>query len=138
MTTAKELIDAVDAFVAAPKTIHGAFEPYTWGPGYNQFERKTSFPLEVGGELPEAARLEIVGFPQAQALCFRLSLCYNAAICRLDYTDETHANTMKTEAEGLPFEVTGPHFHSWRLNRRFFVNSPKVIQRGTVFDDCEF
>jgi hypothetical protein len=120
MATAKELIDAVEAFLTARKSISGAYEPCIWGPGYSQYERKTTFPIEVNGELPEAARLEIIGFPQAAKLTFRLSLCFNCAICRLDYTDETHANTMRIASDGIPHSVTGPHFHSWRVNRRFF------------------
>jgi hypothetical protein len=119
LATAKELIEAVEAFLRAQKSIHGAYEPYTWGPGYSQFERKTSFPIEMNGELPEAARLEIIGFPSATSLKFRLSLCFNCAVCRLDYTDETHANTLATRADAIPYSVTGPHFHSWELNRRF-------------------
>ena len=120
MPTVKELIDAVDGFLQAAKSIHGAYEPYSWGPGYSQFERKTSFPIEVGGELPRAARLDIVGFPLDPDQRFRLSLCFNCAICRLDYTKETHFNTMRIESDGIPYVVKGPHFHSWRLNRRFF------------------
>jgi hypothetical protein len=120
MTKTKELIEAVDDFLAARKAIRGADTHYTWVPGYSQFERKTSFPIEVAGELPEAARLEIVGFPQSPSVQFRLSLCYNCAICRLDFTDETHLNTMRIESDGIPYSVGGPHFHSWPLNRRFF------------------
>jgi hypothetical protein len=62
----------------------------------------------------------VVGFPMAKILKFRLSICFNAAICRLDYTDETHFNTANFQADGVPFSVIGPHFHSWPLNRRFF------------------
>jgi hypothetical protein len=119
LATAKELTEAVEAFLRARKSIHGAHESYNWGPGYNQFERKTSFPIEVNGELPQAARLELIGFPSAAILKFRLTLCFNCAVCRLDYTDETHLNTYATLADGIPNSVTGPHFHSWALNRRF-------------------
>jgi hypothetical protein len=73
LATAKELIEAVEGFLRARKSIHGAHEPYTWGPGYNQFERKTTFPIEVNGELPQPARLDIIGFPSATILKFRLT-----------------------------------------------------------------
>ena len=128
MGTVKELIDAVDAFVQARKSIRGAYEPYEWGPGYSQYERKTSFPIEIAGELREGARLEIIGFPQATQLKFRLSLCFSCAVCRLDYTDETHINSMKMESDGLPYAVQGPHFHSWRINRRFFKGASTAPQ----------
>ncbi|NDV88739.1 hypothetical protein GTW51_18735 [Aurantimonas aggregata] len=86
------------------------------------------FPLEYRGEGDKAARLVLVGFPSATELKFRISLCYNAAICRLDYTDETHPNTRRLPNDGLPAIVKGPHFHSWELNRRFFKGAP-VAQR---------
>jgi hypothetical protein len=126
--TAKELIEAVEAFLRAQKSIQGAHESYTWGPGYNQFERKTSFPIEVNGELPQAARFEIIAFPSATSLKFRLTLCFNCAVCRLDYTDETHLNTYSTPADGIPYSVTGPHFHSWELNRRFLKGAATAME----------
>jgi hypothetical protein len=128
LATAKELVQAVEAFLCAPKSIHGAHEPYTWGPGYSQFERKTNFPVEVNGELPQAARLEIIGFPSTINLKFRLTLCFNCAVCRLDYTDETHLNTHATPADGILSSVTGPHFHSWELNRRFLKGASTALE----------
>jgi hypothetical protein len=128
LPTAKELIEAVEGFLRARKSIHGADEPYTWGPGYSQFERKTSFPIEINGELPRPARLEIIGFPSATFLKFRLVLCYNCAVCRLDYTDETHANTRATRADAIEPSVTGPHFHSWELNRRFLKGASTAFE----------
>jgi hypothetical protein len=113
MATAGDLADAIDAFVGSRKSILGANEHYEWGPGYSQYERKAMFPIEIGGESPQQARLELVGFPQERELKFRLSLCWNAAICRLDFTDETHTNTMRMDADGLPPWVEGPHYHSW-------------------------
>lgn len=128
MATARELSEAVDAFLRAQKSIHGAQEPYSWGPGYSQFERKTSFPIEVNGELHQAARLELIGFPSAAILKFRLTLCFNCAVCRLDYTDETHVNAYATLADGIPRSITGPHFHSWELNRRFLRGASTAFE----------
>lgn len=129
MATALDWVNAIDAFVAAPKIIHGADQPYNWGPGYNQNERRAIFPLEVNGQLLEAARLEVIGFPELPDLQFRLSLCYNAAICRLDYTDETHPNTQSEPGDGVPPSVEGHHYHPWSKNRRFFkgaATAPKL------------
>jgi hypothetical protein len=126
MATRDELQKAIDTFVAARKSIAGVGEGYNWGPGYSSGERKAIFPVEVNGELVEGARVEVVGFPDSPTLKFRLSLCFNAAICRLDYTDETHGNTMRTIGDGLPAVVRGPHFHSWPLNRRFFRGASRA------------
>jgi hypothetical protein len=128
MAMVDDLLSAVDAFVSAPKRILGADEPYIWGNGYNPLEVKARFPIEVGGESPDAARLEIIGFPNASELKFRVSLCYSAAISRLDYTDETHPNTRRESGDSIPPLVTGPHYHSWALNRRFFKGVSKAPQ----------
>ena len=42
-------------------------------------------------------------------------------VVRLDYTDETHANSISGVLAGVvPQTVEGPHYHSWPLNKRFF------------------
>lgn len=114
----QDLLAMVDTFMAETKTIVGADGPYNWRPGYSAHERATDFPLQVEGE-QRGAKLLIVGFPRAKELKFRLSICFNAAICRLDYTDEYHPNSLHAPA-GLPPFVQGPHYHSWPLNRQFF------------------
>ena len=120
MATASDLAATIEAFVREPKRILDADQPYEWRSGYSQYERMTSFPVEIGGEAPPAARFQLVGFPQAAQPKFRLLLCYNACIARLDYTDETHVNAHRMSADGIPPFVQGPHYHSWPLNRRFF------------------
>ncbi len=126
MAEKNELLRALDAFVLEPKRIIGATAPYSWGPGYSSVERMVEFPLEYRGEGDKAARLVLVGFPTARELKFRISLCYNAAICRFDYTDETHPNVLKLINDNLPPLVKGPHFHSWEINRRFFRGAATV------------
>jgi hypothetical protein len=126
MATARDLATAIDAFVGAPKRIIGADQPYLWKDGRSYVERVASFPIEINGEAPQAARFEVIGFPQAAQLKFRLILCYNACIARLDYTDETHANTQRIETDRIPPLLTGPHYHSWPLNRRFFQGASKA------------
>lgn len=135
MTAAGDLLSAIDAFVQSQKRIHGADRRYEWRPGYSQHEVVASFPLEFGGEMPKAARLEIVGFPRTTELKFRIALCYSAAICRLDYTDETHPNTHRKTEDKIPPHVTGPHFHSWALNRRFFkgASTPPKLHNAEPF-----
>jgi hypothetical protein len=62
MATVAGLLTAIDGFVATKKAIRGADQAYQWSQGYSQYERQTSFPIEVGGELPAPARLLVVGF----------------------------------------------------------------------------
>jgi hypothetical protein len=119
MGTLPELLQALDAFVGVQKRLVGTDGPIKWGPGHSRYEKLAQFPIEVNGELIEGARLEVVGLV-TEGIQFRLSLCYNAAIARLDHTDEMHPNTRREEGDGLPPDVTGPHYHSWPINRRFF------------------
>jgi hypothetical protein len=128
MSAIEDLVKAINAFVGAKKVILGADAAYTWGSGYSQFERRAIFPIGIEGESPEQARLEVVGFPQSQEVKFRLSLCWNAAICRLDFTDETHTNTLRQHGDNIPYSVTGPHYHSWPLNKRFFQGAVSVVK----------
>jgi hypothetical protein len=63
----------------------------------------------------------VVSFPRERNLKFRLGILFPAMICRLDYTDETHTNSLSgVLLHAVPRTVTGPHYHSWPLNRRFF------------------
>jgi len=120
MATIADLVAAIDAFMAAHKRIGGADMPPTWAPGFSPNEVQMKYPLEVAGEL-RGAQLMVVGFPRERALKFRLGILFPAMICRLDFTDETHGNSATgVVARSVPATVTGPHYHSWPLNRRFF------------------
>jgi hypothetical protein len=119
MTSSQTLIAAADTFIAARKRILGAQLPPQWAPGFTPHELVTKYPLELAGEL--LGQLMIVGFPRERALKFRLGILIPAMVCRLDYTNETHANSIDGVLTGaVPPIVTGPHYHSWPLNRRFF------------------
>ena len=127
MATVAEIVRALDGFVIARKRLAGTDGPVSWVPGHSRYERVARFPIEVNGELIEGARLEVVGL-LTQGIQFRLSLCYSAAIARLDYTDETHPNARREERDNIPHEVSGPHYHSWPLNRRLFRAGGTVTQ----------
>jgi hypothetical protein len=102
------------------KRIVGADLPGQWLQGYRPNERQMKYPLEVGGELL-GPQLMVVGFPRERQLKFRVGILFPATICRLDYADETHANSVSGITDlGLPPAVVGPHYHSWPLNRHFF------------------
>ena len=130
MATISDLTAAVDAFMATRKRIMGADEPPTWGPGFTPHEVQMKYPLEVAGEM-RGAQLMVVGFPRERAVKFRLGILFPGMICRLDFTDETHGNSVPGVLAGIvPATVTGPHYHSWPLNRRFFrgVLQPPVLR----------
>ena len=119
MPTVAEIAVAVDNFMGRPKRIVGTDELPAWGPGHTRHELATYYPLEVEGE--QFARLMVVGFRRERSLKFRLGILFPPMVCRLDYTDEYHPNTVDGVLDlGLPPYVDGPHYHSWPLNRRFF------------------
>jgi hypothetical protein len=135
MAANADLLTRIDAFMAAPKRVAGIDSPPPWGPGFSPQEREMKYPLELGGELA-GAYLMIVCFPQERSLKFRVGMLYGGMICRLDYTDETHPNTLDgVRDSGLPAAVVGPHYHSWRLNRRFFHGVTKPPQ---LHDACPY
>jgi hypothetical protein len=129
MAQIPDLLEALDSFVRLRKRLLGTDGPVSWVDGHNRFERRTVFPIELDGELLVGARLEVTSVQRGRGQ-FRLSLCYNAAIARLDHTDETHANTLKKDEVSVPSLVTGPHYHSWQLNRRFFRGLSKAPELG--------
>jgi hypothetical protein len=115
-----DIVNAVDAFMAAPKRVVGSEFAPQWAPGFTPHEIVAKYPLEVAGE-QRGAQLSVVAFPHQRDLKFRLGILFPAMICRLDYTDETHPNSLGGYLAGrVPIQVTGPHYHSWPLNRRFF------------------
>lgn len=140
MATQQDMLQALDAFMVAPKRVAAASQPFQWRQGYSPHEVLVQLPLEVSGEGSDA-KLQVVGFPRASFLKFRLSLCFNAAICRLDYTDEFHPNAHCVDADGVPPAVNGPHYHSWPLNRRFFRGAsaaPKLHNAATFAMSARF
>ena len=122
MPSAAEYLAALDAFMAAEKVIQGANLPFRWADGYSRHEKAAKFPLEYEQETQNGVHLLVIAFPNANVLKFRLSLCFHAALCRLDYTDEFHPNSFRLDGESVPPSINGPHFHSWAVNKRFFMS----------------
>jgi hypothetical protein len=76
-------------------------------------------------------------FPRERDLKFRLGILFPAMICRLDYADETHTNSIDgVLLRAVPYAVQGPHYHSWPLNRRFFrgVTLPQTLLDAGPYD----
>ena len=137
MATIADLVEAVDAFLAAPKRVIGHDSAPQWGPGFSLHERVMKYPLEIAGEL-RGSQLMIVGFPRELALKFRVGILFPGMICRLDFTDETHINSLSgVESGAVPREVIGPHYHSWPLNRRFFrgVTKPPELHDALPYNE---
>lgn len=131
------LLGSIDAFMATPKRVLGADSALAWGPGFHRHERQIRYPLEAAGE-SSGGQLMIVCFPGERTLKFRVGILYGAMICRLDYTDETHPNSIDgVRVHSLPFLVTGPHYHSWPLNRRFFrgVTTPAKLHDAVPYEE---
>lgn len=132
-----DVVAAIDTFMATPKRIVGSDLRPTWGPGFTVHEREMKYPIEIDGEL-RGAQIMVVCFPRERELKFRLGILFGGMVCRLDYTDETHPNTMDGYLAGtVPLSVTGPHYHSWPLNRRFFrgVTIPPKLRDAAPYTE---
>ncbi len=125
---------ALDAFMAAQKRVEGTDTPPRWGTGFVPRERQMKYPLSLAGELI-GAQLMVVCFPQTPWM-FRLGILAPGCLCRLDFTDETHPNALAAQEDNAQPFVTGPHYHSWALNRRFFhgVATPPRLHLAVAFD----
>src|ERR1700730_19037151 len=122
--------------MAARKCIVGHDSAPQWGPGFSAYEAVMKYPLEIENEL-RGAQLMVVGFPRERDLKFRLGILFPAMICRLDYADETHTNSIDgVLLRAVPYAVQGPHYHSWPLNRRFFrgVTLPQTLLDAGPYD----
>jgi len=86
------MLAAITAYMAARKRIQGHDSAPTWASGFSPHEVVMKYPLEVGGEL--TGQLWVIGFPRSTDLKFRLQIVLDGPICRLDYTDETHPNSI--------------------------------------------
>src|SRR5947209_6695359 len=136
MAAVAEIVGAIDTFMATPKRIVGYDSAAQWAPGFTPHEVVTKYPLEIDGEL-RGSQLMVVGFPRERSLKFRLGVLFPAMICRLDYTDETHTNSLAGYLAGrVPLEVQGPHYHSWPLNRQFFrgVTVPPKLHDAVLYN----
>ncbi len=116
------MLNRVDHVIAARKRIVNSDAPPVWGHTWNTSlgdELVARYPLAVEDEIVGAQFL-LVGMPNAPGTQFRLGILMHGCVCRLDCTDETHANSPALAGDDVPPIVSGPHYHSWDKNRRFF------------------
>ncbi len=134
MVTAADVASAVDRFLQAEKVAVGVEHPMAWARGFSEYEVELRIPLLVEGQLL-GSQLMVAGFPGATMLKFRLMLLFPGAVCRLDFTDEKHVNSLATATDGIPSSVSGPHYHSWPINRRFCrgMNLPMRLHNAVPF-----
>ncbi len=137
MAPKHDMQQVIDEFLNSKKAILGADNHFEWVSGYSQYECKAKFPIILDGESQQHARFELTGFTNSTELKFRLALCFGAIICRLDYTDETHANILRLSEENLPSVVHGPHYHSWNINRRFFKGVKPLQKPAPKLENAE-
>jgi hypothetical protein len=137
MATRAEKVAQIDAFMAARKQIVSPHTQGTWQKAHSPNERQLKWPLAIDGVIHPGSGLLIVGDPtRKDRLFFRLAVLCPAAVCRLDFTDETHANSAKAPAEGIPAIIRGEHYHSWGINRRFFrdFDHPVEIRNAVPYE----
>jgi hypothetical protein len=81
----------------------------------------------------------VVCLPRERNLKFRLGILFRAMICPLDYTDETHPNSISGFflRAAVPYVVTGPHCYSSPLNRRFFrgIPAPQMLHDAVPYNE---
>lgn len=110
------LLQAVDAYVAAHKTLVFGNAPLVWQDARDTYARRLKLPIEIGGEQYPGQYLLIDAFPDKKPQEFIVMLLFNDhTICRLDFEPTAvHGNPMNAP---VPSVVQGPHWHSWALNR---------------------
>jgi hypothetical protein len=120
MASRPDIRDVVDAFLAKEKTLAGLG-------GWRRDTHARSFrwvqPVEVEGEIP-GFDLTVKAYPSRRRLKFRIILAYGKAFWRLDYAnDSPHVNSFDRPSDLDLGPIRGPHYHSWKENRRFATAS---------------
>lgn len=115
MGKATQFVKAVDAFVAAAKTLVVGNVPPKWQRARDDDGLRLQLPLEIDGE-QFGQQLTIDAFPDRKPKMFCLGLLFaEHMIDRLDFDPSaTHGNGWHSS---LPAVVAGPHWHSWELNK---------------------
>ena len=113
---AKAFRSAVDAFVAARKTIVFGNASPEWREARDVYGYRLKLPVEIAGEQHPGQFLVIDAYPDRKPHEFFVMLLFaDHTVCRLDFEPTAvHPNPMNSP---VPSVVHGPHWHSWSLNR---------------------
>ncbi len=109
-------VEAVDAFVAAHKTLVG---DGGWVCDPNEDQCRLKYTIAMDG-VPTASTLEIIDFPLDTPRSFTITVNLPPCVWRLDFDapPKGHTNDVP-EGHECPRYVRGPHYHPWALNRQF-------------------
>jgi hypothetical protein len=121
-----ELIQAVDAFLEAPKNLATGMGQLQWGAARDECAKRLKLPLEIEGE-QHGHHLVIDAFPNSSSLKFCLAIQFGEHVVdRIDYElTVRHANQINS---GLPQMVKGPHWHKWSYNRNTFKRKDNFLK----------
>lgn len=113
-----DFIKAVDAFMAAPKSLAGASDPQWVRSERDAYRSCLKLPIEVDDEI-SGQKLLIQADPTKDALVFSVGILFlDRCICRIDFDKgDSHFNHWHAS---LPNVVQGSHWHSWELNKGEF------------------
>ena len=118
MIKGPEFIKAVDAFIAAPKSLAGADDPQWVRSERDIYKFCLKLPIEVDDEL-SGQKLLIQADPTKDDLVFSVGILFlERCICRIDFDKgDAHFNHWHP---ALPHVAEGSHWHSWELNKNDF------------------
>ena len=131
MTSAADVVSAVDGLLSTPKLLVGADAPPTWAQGHSPQEQVIYLPLEIKGE-QTGAKLMVVGFPRERSLKFRLGILFPGSVCRLDYTDETHPNMLRLPQDGNTLNCEGAALSLVEGEPSFLQRRSAAAESGTM------
>lgn len=117
MIKGPEFIRAVDAFMAAPKSLVGAKTPQ-WVQARDDYKYCLKLPIEENDEL-SGQKLLIQADPTKDDLVFSIGILFlERCVCRVDFDKgDHHFNHWHSS---LPPVAKGSHWHSWELNKNQF------------------
>lgn len=120
MKSRAEFIHSVEKFLGREKSLVGVGSPPQWQPNRDGSGHETRVPIEVAG-VQYGDHLIIWCVPQTGAFHILITR-FEACVSRLDFDDlQGHTNTLLAAEDGLPWVVSGRHFHRWSINRRFVM-----------------
>jgi hypothetical protein len=123
-----DFVQYVDAFLATAKRLVGTDQPPVWRPGRDDGCLRVKYPIEIDGEL-RGESLIVDAFPDRTPIDYHVLIEVGPAVCRVDFEPHgTHTNEIFGPIGGLSPIVNGPHYHSWPINKHFFVSTVSAIK----------